>query len=386
MNLKDLIKDQVSQVSNIQNQKTVFEICDINFIKEKKNNFKILRETIKSILFPKGYPFPDEKFLDYDVKFINCQFPINLMFGEENNIEFNECDFYGFIKNDSIVNSKIKFYKCNFYSDHTYDNITFNQIVDFWGSTFHKKVIFHKINFNDVSVFSSVKFKHNVLFTYSTFKGQSVFRHTCFEKGFDLSLSNILGPITFFELVFNPVLFETIIEKSVEEYEDNVTKKGIIPLTNKKETFRIIKHYLQENDNLTYSLDFLNCEMNTYRELLKNNKGKLEDRFILLLNRISNNYKSSWIRSSCFIIITGVVFYNILIFLTESEYVFLLNWDIINDNIKNYFEFINPTHKSNFLDYLKPSNGWFYFVDFLGKIFIGYGIYQFIQSFRKYKS
>ena len=93
-------------------------------------------------------------------------------------------------------------------------------------------------------------------------------------------MSNILDLITFFELKFNHDLFETLPYENVEEYESYVTKKGIIPLTNKKETYRIIRHQLIENNNVTYSIVFLTNEMNAYRKLLKLNNGKFEDRLI----------------------------------------------------------------------------------------------------------
>ena len=386
--LRTILESELREVTSQKTQRTEFIIDKVDFDTYKINDFSELGRDLRAIHGGiRGRSHPTEKPpLILNFKFRHCKFPGHLLFDSDLNIEFNDCTFLGFINNNSNVKSKIKFYQCHFEKKIIADNISFEEIVDFWGSTFHETVIFYKVNFNDVSVFSSVVFKHNVLFTYSTFRGQSIFRHTIFKKGFDLSLSNILDLITFFELKFDHILFEALPYENVGEYESTVTEKGIIPLTNKKETYRIIKHQLIENNNVTYSTVFLTNEMNTYRELLKLNNGKFEDRLILFLNKISNNYKSSWIRSSCFIFLFGIAFYFLLVTLTETGFSYVLNGDMISKNFQNFFEFINPTHSSNFLDYLKPSNGFFYIFDFLSKIFIGYGIYQFIQAFRKYKS
>ena len=48
-------------------------------------------------------------------------------------------------------------------------------------------------------------------------------------------------------------------------------------------------------------------------------------------------------------------------------------------------EFINPTHKIDFIDDLKNEIGdWTRFLDFFGRIIVGIGIYETIKSFRKY--
>jgi hypothetical protein len=54
------------------------------------------------------------------------------------------------------------------------------------------------------------------------------------------------------------------------------------------------------------------------------------------------------------------------------------------NDLKYFLEFLNPTHK---FDYIQEDGltTRFYLFDFIGRIFVGYGIYQFIQAFRKYK-
>ena len=59
-------------------------------------------------------------------------------------------------------------------------------------------------------------------------------------------------------------------------------------------------------------------------------------------------------------------------------------WVNINENIKLFITFLLPTHNFDFLN-TEINCSLFYFFDFLGRIFVSYGIYQTIQAFRKYK-
>ena len=53
-------------------------------------------------------------------------------------------------------------------------------------------------------------------------------------------------------------------------------------------------------------------------------------------------------------------------------------------SVKYYFTFLTPTHKISFMDAEKPKT-FFYVWNFIGRIFISYGIFQTIQAFRKFK-
>ena len=59
------------------------------------------------------------------------------------------------------------------------------------------------------------------------------------------------------------------------------------------------------------------------------------------------------------------------------------------EHVPDFIIFLNPVHKPNylgeaFLTEFKLSNS-FYIFDFLGRIFVGYGLYQTAQAFRKYR-
>ena len=115
---------------------------------------------------------------------------------------------------------------------------------------------------------------------------------------------------------------------------------------------------------------------------------------LLFLNRISNRHGTSYFRSIIFTFSVGIFFYY-LSMISSTKYSFNneINWGIFKQNISTYFQFMIPTHQFKYLgndfmrDYVETPNRYeFYFFDILGRIFIGYGIYQTIQAFRKYKS
>lgn len=121
---------------------------------------------------------------------------------------------------------------------------------------------------------------------------------------------------------------------------------------------------------------------------LKHKKGIVAffEKINLFLNWSSNNHGQSYIRAFLFIIAVGWLFFYCSILVTEKFYFTtdISNWAFSN-GFKLFIEFLNPIHKFDYIENTELSSAWFYFFDFLGKTFVGYGIYQFIQAFRKYK-
>jgi len=55
----------------------------------------------------------------------------------------------------------------------------------------------------------------------------------------------------------------------------------------------------------------------------------------------------------------------------------------VNSTMMYFFKFFIITHDLDFMKGFKP-NFLSYLIDSIGRIFIGYGIYQTVQAFRKY--
>lgn len=327
--------------------------------------------------------------------FNNCVF--NKKFIVESNIkdaDFQNCVFNGklILRNSEIIN-KFRMQECSVKDETDFYNVRFNDLADFWKTTFFKVQIFYKVDFLGTTVFSNVTFKENVLFTYSFINKQILFRGTKFEKGLDLSLTILEGQIAPFDLMVDD--FETESKQlSEDEYQNYVSTKGIIPIKNKRETFTIIKNQLIKQNNIAESIEYRVLEKETLRNQIKNDLNKNNrvenffDKIVLWLNKWSNNHGKSYWKGIIFTLIVGSVFFYLSLLSTEN-YIFQLNpknWysDDFRESFKYFFISMNPTHSYNYLDENKPT-AWFYFWDFIGRIFIGYGIYQTIQAFRKFR-
>ncbi|WP_066633353.1 pentapeptide repeat-containing protein [Labilibacter marinus] len=120
------------------------------------------------------------------------------------------------------------------------------------------------------------------------------------------------------------------------------------------------------------------------------------DLFVLRLNQITNNHGSDWKRGIIFTLSTSAIFFMLFWFsLEQAPVVFNVNaslehtLDGIGNIFSNYLNFTNPTHRVSFMENhyseeIFTKGAWTVFFDFIARIFIGVGLYQTIQAFRKY--
>jgi len=336
------------------------------------------------------------------------------------NYYFNNCDFNHLNADDKTFGGKMRFHSCRFHQMFRLDNTTFENLLDFWDSIFLKKVIFFKVDFEKTTVFSISTFKDNVLFTYSKIYEQAIFRGTTVEKGIDFSLAIIEGNLAIFDFTISdfPTKNGKLYKK---QYESLVSEDGEIPQKNKRETFRIIKKQLSDQKNTIDASKFSFLESKTFRKqvwkkifppiISKETKTKWKDEAdtnnlnwiqqfkewldacinyaILFLNRWSNRHGTSYALGILYTLTIGALFYYLSITSTSKyDIAYSFDWAIIKENIAGYVQFLIPTHRftylNNFMEGCKLNPG-FYIWDVLGRIFIGYGIYQTIQAFRKYR-
>ena len=330
-----------------------------------------------------------------NVQFVNCHFGIlKDEKKEESKIETKtKIDFSGsiFEKDVSFENStfynKALFLDTTFRGNTNFKNTRFLKLVDFFEAQFYQKTIFYKTDFLEKSVFAKTIFHENVLFTYSTINTMNL-RQTDFIKGFDFSLCSSIDNLQIFNIYYYDKNYNTVDSERTyntvnkkKEYEKNVTEQAIIPLINKKETYRIFKNQLDKIGDYTTALDFKKLEMKTYQQFtdLKSN-----EKIILWFNKCSNDFDSNWIQGVAFTFGCGILF-SYLTLINTDNYV----WDIFFNNVSfdeistNLIKFMSPIHD---LHYIENQSAVAYLFDFLGRIFVGYGIYQTIQAFRKYKS
>jgi hypothetical protein len=105
------------------------------------------------------------------------------------------------------------------------------------------------------------------------------------------------------------------------------------------------------------------------------------DRVILWISRWSNNHGLSIKRPFLGLILCSAILY--ILYLWSIDRIFNRN-EIDLNLIGYFFSFIDITHRSDFLVEKEQLNGCALAVDYLGKVVVGFFIYQFVAAFRKY--
>ncbi len=363
-------------------------------------------------------------FIGAKITFSDCIFDEEVKVdysGEE--IIFKNCVFLKTFNSSNCKYKKnAKFWESDF-NEVDFNNTTFEALADFWSCTFNENVIFYKTDFLGTTVFSAATFIKPVLFTYTSISKVIIFRGTFFQSGIDLSQAIISGNVSLHDIKIKE--FKAVKNTELNKvYENYITEEGKIPYTNKRETYRILKQSLSKNGNEIDSLLYRKREFQTFHnEIISNLKNilfpesishlngieyfkfylikifnkktrikykllklftNLQNLMILILNFISNYFGVSWFVALLFIWGIGGSFF--LLSITEiNEYYLVMNpkeWQW--EHFKYFLDFLNPTHKFDYIQKEDLTTS-FYVFDFTGRIFVGYGIYQFIQAFRKYK-
>ena len=384
-----------AESSSIQFNSKIF-----NFYIEISSEHRVLSfedcEFLEPILFCKGYQSGQEIGEIIDGEDLYNEVETNV-FSES--VTFRECHFEKQIRFDDITfNNKFKMHNCSV-NDASFRNTTFNDLADFWLTKFNKDIIFYKTDFNKTTVFSMATFIGNVLFTYSLFDTKVIFARTKFNKGVDLSQSIISGKLQPFDLQFKFKKYESkYVGKDDETFQNYLDRDAIIPLVNKVHTFQVLKKAFEDVGNYSDSILMQREEKKALKELvkakLKNkdstvNKG---DKWILRFNRLSNHYQSDFRNGIWFTLTMALIFGALTLIFTEAFHdnscfcCCTFNNEALIKGVKFIFTFLNPTRGLSYLEDLKPVFfGISYFFDFIGRITVGYGIYQTVQAFRKFK-
>ncbi|KAB8155440.1 hypothetical protein EZY14_006015 [Kordia sp. TARA_039_SRF] len=399
---------------------------DEKFKFETKNEFKFTRCIFKGVV-----KFKDNNSL---LQFSCCIFyQINaedVIFN--NKIRFHGCNFHDINFTNATFKELADFWRSSFYKPTIFYRTNFLNNVVFSAAKFKENLLFTYTLIDKLIILRGTTVEKGIDLSLALINGEiSVFDFKLknFES-FDvdegiieeinhlvISENNIAYNI-FYQGIF--VSNEEILEKHKnpkktynevyaikyeEVYESLVSEQGEIPSKNKRETFRIIKKVHESQNNIVESIPFRILEKQALKqELIGNYENRARrfeynffdkivafidhysNRFILTLNRLSNRYGKSYWQGAIFVLISGLLFFYFSL-LSSEKYEFEWNplyWSFESNDFKYYWQSLNPVHKHSYLDNLKPES-YFYFWDYLGRIFVGYGIYQTIQAFRKYK-
>jgi uncharacterized protein YaaR (DUF327 family) len=146
-------------------------------------------------------------------------------------------------------------------------------------------------------------------------------------------------------------------------------------------SFRLLKSY--------YLKKGLQFEVHQFQRLINHinlTKDHLitRDRFMLLCARISNDFGTNYVRGIIFILVTSLFFYlSLLVTLyANDEIIFTLSKDSFISFIAHFLDFTNISKWEIDFFGLKENNIVNIFL-YLGRVFVGFGIYQTITSFRR---
>lgn len=320
----------------------------------------------------------------------------------ENKVTFEECTFdkntfftgTKFCKELSFAGSKfqkkVRFHWCRFEDTVSFENTTFNGLADFYKSIFKKNQQFVRTDFLDVSIFSNMTFEEEVQFYYNKTKSDSIisFENATFRKGLDISRANFWCKLNFWGVQmpnFDPKsIRDSAFYQSDQGKDEDIEEshKRESSLRKIRESFRIIKNELRKENNHIESMKFHHLEMKTYHEELKCDRYKnISKEIILYLNKISNNYGLKWERGVVFTLSVSLIFYILFLYSVGLRLEFTPT--SVGQWIKHLLQFINLTNW-NYAPFGINEYDYAYLILFIGRIFIGYGIYQTVQAFRQY--
>ncbi|TRX70782.1 hypothetical protein [Carboxylicivirga sp. M1479] len=284
---------------------------------------------------------------------------------------FQECNFDNheslILKNVSFMKGNLSFIGCVFQTFRIF-NFSSNifRWTDFTNCTFNDRVTFtyDTLKFIKVLAFKECTFEDYVEFNFSADR-------------LDLENSNFNKSLKFYNSEFRFLNMEGV------RFENIIGLKGIKISNGTQETFRILKHEFLSLNNRIDAFKYFKLEMEAFRKNLKRDKKRWwnsSDRLIIELNRLSNDYSNDWKRGVFFTIGIGVLFFTLYFLAIVEKEKFI---DELPSSIGYFVKFLYPAHSFDFMEEYTPC-GIAYIIDFVGRIFIGYGYYQTIQAFRKF--
>lgn len=387
-----------------------FEQCVFNFdVKQWVNEFDT-RAWFTKATFNQNASFQSITFKDV-ADFNGCTFKKIASFtGAVFEDVANMCSFYGDV---SFHKAKFKadtFFWNYFAGQVDFSNSEFTKVADFSNCCFEKDVKFHDSFFESDAFFNESEFIGKVNGWKITLKQNITFKWTDFREKVNFSqLDAVNGFVEFHGSNFeqNAYFYDSKI-KSLD-LKKSVIDKGLFFLgaeivERERETCRIIKNEFQKQNNRIEGLNYHSLEMIEYekelfgirkpfrfaiirflRDFIHIFKGpNKSDKFTLFINRISNGYNVRPFRGIGFTFIITLLSYLAFIYMVKYENDLVFDYSIKNIglNIKQLLQMLNVTNWKYYpfdCDY-----NYAYIILFIGRIIIGYGIYQTVQAFRKF--
>ena len=230
-------------------------------------------------------------------------------------------------------------------------------------------------------------------FKYCFFKKDSVVilrNITDFQKEnkheINFEYANIHGNIVMQDIKYNSLSLENATVMGSISLSDNAVFKQ----TAGRHTDCVLKHEsLKVNDIVNYLIYRKEEHVKIYKTLFKQKQFArgIAECIAAGLNRISNNCGQNWILGLGFTLMFAIIFYSLYI-ISTPEYSFanpFLLGDFAICSKKYWLGFIKFFWLPNGFNILtEASNGWGYIPFVIGKIAVGFGLYQTIAAFRRH--
>lgn len=381
--------------------------------------------------------------------FATCRFDgtLNMYYSAFGRLSIDRCHFHDYLSISNIViqNNNIEFRNCKFKQDVRISNLCLvtsgragiNDQMGFVKCCFERVVEFSKVKLSNNELLfmkcqmNGIKFKDlscensNISMIECTLDGVSLIEKSsnvgCVVNEFVLWSVRLLGQLHFedceinqFQLAFSEIAQQSRIrfyntkisnlrvqETSIDGRYDieksqisNIDYSGSIctgvmtfyqSCYNQLEnlpTIRLMKVQALKLNDISAYLKLYHQEMDIYEKELS---WKIPDKFVLRLNRISNNYDQSWIRG---VIFTLLIAFLILVIVNLFGRVsgipsFDFSHSGFRSFVNDYLSILNVFNIMYLEDGTLDLNGVGLVLVFFAKIFILYGGYQTIIAFRK---
>jgi hypothetical protein len=191
------------------------------------------------------------------------------------------------------------------------------------------------------------------------------------------------------------------VTKEESNTEGEEAQKTVEAYQKIRESFRIVKQtFKSEGNNIEVILQNKH-EMVVYGQELEASKKLPKDKplkwyekiisprrqnlLIIGLNNLSNRHGTSWVRGVAFTVSVAWLFFMLMLLCFVLLHGIKLQWGVatFGKNIKYYLEFLNLTNWK-YAPYKVKDYSWAYLILFIGRLLVGYGVYQTVQAFRKF--
>ncbi|MDV3540996.1 hypothetical protein CMU94_17925 [Elizabethkingia anophelis] len=302
---------------------------------------------------------------------------INLLENEIKRLQINKNTFQRLNFRDCIFGENFSFKNNNILMDVLIEQSTFGNF-NCQNTNFGGNVQLNECEFNGNCSFERIDGNR----TFVKLNKCNFNRYVYFD---DANIYSIITDSSFFKEIASFQNASCHIIKFNRTHFDKMAFFTNIKIESKQEldinTIRVIKAQLLKAENKIDYLEFKKHEFELFRKSL--GKRKNGSKFILWLNKITSDYNTDWVRGFISTSIYGFVFYIILYVAVFG----LREWPVTlgeNRLWLGYFKYmIIPNFNSPFGE-IKLDEWWQYLIFILGKIFVTYGLYETIQSFRKY--